>query len=659
MSQKSPRGRRWRRQRSTPVSKNRFSRTSFERLEDRHLLTTLAFLQPDGTLRLNVGTNVGPSDPNFRQIAITTINEDYLVEHVSGLPTDPGGETVKVTAFATTETYSGVKAIFAEAGTGDDSINLFDTLAPSELHGGDGNDQLFSGHGAASLFGDANDDFLTVGSGDLNLQGHVTVSGGSGTDHIAVNDSGSVATPNTLLVDYNVTPTSVTSTNSADAPGTQVARTFGGVDFDNTVESLRLDATDGRNTIVVHPSLDTQFYIDGNKPTSGTVNASKGDSLQLDTTGTTGRKLTSTGLGAGQWTFTSAHKAVQFENIEQFNHVNWIAVGSDVGSKGKSQPRVQVFDAETNELLFEIDPSKTYGTTNFYGIHVAMGDLDGDGIPDVVVAPGRNTAPDIKVFAGVPLAGVQGTSLGGIGSNLTYGGAFKGGVNVVVADVTGDDRPDIILAPTLGVATIKVFRTDATANGGANFTQVSSFNAFADIKGYIGGASIAAADFDGAVGTNGVKYSELVVGTGAGVKARWRIFNVQGAAPINVRTVFDPTGFKNGINVAAGDVDNDGIAEVVTATGSGGNSWIRVYRATGAAINSFRAFTLATDKPNVAVHIAMYDTNGDGRDEIFATQGQDGRSQYQIKRFTALTGALIDSYIASSSDFFGGGLNIG
>ncbi len=132
-------------------------------------------------------------------------------------------------------------------------------------------------------------------------------SGGDDTDHIEVNDS-----LNSLLVDYLVTPTSVTSTNSADAPVGQTPRTFGGLEFDDTIEFLRLDCTDGRNTIVVQPSLDTQFYIDGNKPLSGTVNPDKGDYLQLDTTGTTGRKLTTTGVGAGKWTFTSAHKAGRF-----------------------------------------------------------------------------------------------------------------------------------------------------------------------------------------------------------------------------------------------------------------------------------------------------------------------------------------------------------
>ncbi len=55
----------------------------------------------------------------------------------------------------------------------------------------------------------------------------------------------------------------------------------------------------------------------------------------------------------------------------------------------------------------------------------------------------------------------------------------------------------------------------------------------------------------------------------------------------------------------------------------------------------------------------MQDVDGDGHDDILATQGQDGRSQYQVKEFNALTGDLIDTYIASSPNFFGGGLNIG
>jgi hypothetical protein len=296
---------------------------------------------------------------------------------------------------------------------------------------------------------------------------------------------------------------------------------------------------------------------------------------------------------------------------------------------------------------------------NFYGIQVAMGDIDGDGIPDLVVAPGRNTAPDVKIFVGAPIVGLQGTLLTTIPAASTYGKTFKGGVNVAVADVNGDGRMDIVLAPALGTPTIKVFSNNAVSGGGGSLVLSQSFNAFPDLKGYIGGASIAAGDFDGAVNSNGEKRNEIVVGTGVGVKARWRIYSVQGGSPVNVRTVLDPSGFKNGINVAAGDVTGDGIAEVVTSNGSGGSSWVRVYKATGTQLESFRAFTAAADVPNAAVHITMRDVNGDGIMEIFATQGQDGRSQYKVKEFAALTGALVDTLIASSPDFFGGGLTLG
>lgn len=152
---------------------------------------------------------------------------------------------------------------------------------------------------------------------------------------------------------------------------------------------------------------------------------------------------------------------------------------------------------------------------------------------------------------------------------------------------------------------------------------------------------------------------ELVVGTGAGIAARWRTFALHTESPQIIRTVLDPSKFIGGIEVAAGDVTGDGIAEVITSTESNGNSWVRVYGATGTQLNSFRAFTNPNDIPNAAVHITLRDLNDDDVLEILTTQGQDGRSQYRLKKFDALSGRLIDSYPASSPDFAGGGLTLG
>ncbi len=940
----------------------------------------LAYLLPDGTLRLNVGSYVGAADPNYRKIEPNQINETYRVEHVTGLPTNPDGETVEVFAFGVSQKFSGVKSIVADAGTGNDAIDLVNTIAPAVLYGGEGNDRLTGGQGAVLMYGAAgndilrgstkadvidggddndnidggvgddsitgglgndtlsggdgrdtlneiadndwslnfktltgngtdtildmevidltggnsantftvkrwtgeinlhgengndkyiievigtgsskysitdtqgNNDSLTVrgtayddeflvvvgkitesaseeitysnienvliegragqdhfniravavatpvelhgdedsdlfrvssqaginndgnlttilgslvidagggganrlvvsnfggtttnpivmkddgdgfssiggltatpikykaasngaflslpssvvftnydqdngiiirgsntsseefqvkatkintvtkvegnvgdekfiiGDGDLNaLQGKVNVSGAAGVDRIVVNDAG-----NTLLVDYIVTPTSVTSTNADDAPPDQPARTFKELGYDGTSEFLRLDCTDARNTIEVHPSLDTEFYIDGNLPAPGTVCAEDGDFLKLITTGTTGRRISFTERGTGQWTFTSPHKAVKFESIERFNHVEWVAIGAEVATDGKSKPRVQVWDSETNELLFEIAPELTYGANNKFGVRVAMGDVDGDGLRDLIIAPGRNTAPIIKIFAGRPQIGVQGSLITTIAAADTYGQNFKGGVNVVVGDVTGDCHADIVLVPSLGPATVKVFKNRTMANDGVvTFKRSHTFNAFAEQTKYIGGASIAIGDFDGKENEEGEKQNEIVVGSGAGIKARWRIFNVQGADERRIRTILDPSGFNKGINVAAGDVDGDGIAEIITATDSGGKSTVRVFSSRGAQLNTFRAFTKTSDVTNSPVHVTLRDLDDDGILEVLATQGQDGRSQYRVKKFHALTGDLIDYYIASSPDFFGGGLNMG
>ena len=66
------------------------------------------------------------------------------------------------------------------------------------------------------------------------------------------------------------------------------------------------------------------------------------------------------------------------------------------------------------------------------GIRVAMGDLNGDGVLDIITAPGPGGGPHVVAF--------DGTNLSMLASFLAYAPTFTGGVFVAAGDVNGDGK---------------------------------------------------------------------------------------------------------------------------------------------------------------------------------------------------------------------------
>jgi hypothetical protein len=73
------------------------------------------------------------------------------------------------------------------------------------------------------------------------------------------------------------------------------------------------------------------------------------------------------------------------------------------------------------------------------GAQVAVGDVTGDGVLDIIAAPGSGHSPQIRVFDG---------TTGNVAQEfLAYNAAFAGGVFIAVANFNGDNRADIVTAP--------------------------------------------------------------------------------------------------------------------------------------------------------------------------------------------------------------------
>src|SRR5262249_12919407 len=156
-----------------------------------------------------------------------------------------------------------------------------------------------------------------------------------------------------------------------------------------------------------------------------------------------------------------------------------LAVGADAGGV----PQVRVYDATTGALKFDF---LAYDAGFTGGVRVAVGDVNGDGIPDVITGAGPGGGSHVKVFDGQSGALIR--------SFLAYPG-FTGAVSVAAGDVNGDGFADLI--------------TGASANGhvkvfdGATGALIRSFLAY---PGFTGGVTVAAGD------VNGDGFADLITG---------------------------------------------------------------------------------------------------------------------------------------------------
>lgn len=298
----------------------------------------------------------------------------------------------------------------------------------------------------------------------------------------------------------------------------------------------------------------------------------------------------------------------------------------------------------------------------------------------VAVSAADTRAPDVTIFD----AKTQTKT----GSFLGAHPDFRGGLSVAVGDFGGDGTNEVAVAVGPGgPPLIKIFRADGsfvreflaydeemdkglyiatgdlngdgkdeivtgTRTGGGPHVRV--FNGFGEIQfssgffayeeDFRGGVRVAVGDVDG----NGI--SEIITGPGDDHEPIVYVYS-----PTGIRFPIDfypfASGNTGGVGVASGDIDQDGKDEIVTSIVGGGQGWIKSY-------NYDEGETIAGDflaypyDFRGGVNVAVGDVDGAGAEEIVAAVNRDGGPQ--LRFFQASGHELMPSVFGYEEGFRGG-----
>lgn len=160
---------------------------------------------------------------------------------------------------------------------------------------------------------------------------------------------------------------------------------------------------------------------------------------------------------------------------------------------------------------------------------------------------------------------------------------------------------------------------------------------------FTGGMSVASGNFDSDSNI------EVVTAAGAGGGPLVRVFEKDSTGTTSLASFYAyDESFRGGADVAAGDVNGDGISEIITVPGFGGGPHVRIFKADGTLFKEFMAYD---SNFHGGLHISTADMDGDGKAEIITAPGVGGGPH--IKVFSQ-DGILVKEFMAYDSNFHGG-----
>ena len=261
--------------------------------------------------------------------------------------------------------------------------------------------------------------------------------------------------------------------------------------------------------------------------------------------------------------------------------VNGDGIDDIISVTGPGTPiRFTVISGADNTTVLIPPTAPFVGSESFTGGgFVSSGDFNNDGRDEIAISPDQGGGPRITVFT---LVGTTPTVVANF-FGITGDPSFRGGVRTAVGDVNRDGTPDLaVAAGFLGGPRVAIFN-GTTVIGATQTKLVGDFFAFpgTDSVTLRNGSFVAIGDL------NGDGFGDLIFGGGPGGAPR--VFALNGqlisagsidaayAAPIANFFVAGNSLDRGGIRVAATDADGDNRADLVVGSGEGVAARVRIY----------------------------------------------------------------------------------